>query len=186
MATIVTPFRISRAASRSSFRRQVFRRSTSFSRSRKTTQLTAAMYVDREELDCPPQGQVDRPAAVVAQRHACHAQGAGRRRLVITSTDLDNVISTKEVPDFKLFDDRETTYEFQVPQRWPPSASSSKPRSRTRAATRRSIWSARAELSAQRDRQDRQDRGFAFCPGRRGLCDRYAGQDGRSRRPIGR
>ena len=38
-------------------------------------------------------------------------------RLVITSTDLDSVVSTKEVPDFKLFADRETVYEFQVPQR---------------------------------------------------------------------
>ena len=39
-------------------------------------------------------------------------------RLVITSTDLDGVADArKEVPDFKLFEDRETTYEFQVPQR---------------------------------------------------------------------
>ena len=38
-------------------------------------------------------------------------------RLIITSTDLDNVTTTKEVADFELFDDRETTYEFQMPQR---------------------------------------------------------------------
>ncbi len=38
-------------------------------------------------------------------------------RLIITSTDLDNVASTKEVADFKVHEDRETVYDFQVPQR---------------------------------------------------------------------
>ena len=38
-------------------------------------------------------------------------------RLVITSTDRDGVSTTKEVADFKLFEDRESTYEFQVPPR---------------------------------------------------------------------
>jgi hypothetical protein len=38
-------------------------------------------------------------------------------RLVINSRDREDVATTKEVADFELFEDREATYEFQVPQR---------------------------------------------------------------------
>ncbi|MCD4825088.1 MAG: hypothetical protein K8S55_10800 [Phycisphaerae bacterium] len=37
--------------------------------------------------------------------------------LVIRSRDIDGVVTTKEVPNFKLREDRETTYEFAVPDR---------------------------------------------------------------------
>ena len=80
-------------------------------------QLAAAMYVDREQL-------IARRTAKLLVRPQLSLDGTpvSRKvledvRLVITSTDLDNVTSTKEVPDFKLFDDRESTYEFLVPQR---------------------------------------------------------------------
>ena len=79
--------------------------------------LSAAMYVDREEL-------IARRTAELLVRPQLLLGGTpiSRKvledvRLVITSTDLDNVATTKEISDFKLFDDRETTYEFQVPQR---------------------------------------------------------------------
>ena len=38
-------------------------------------------------------------------------------RLVVQSTDRDGIASTKVVSDFKLFEDRESLFEFQVPQR---------------------------------------------------------------------
>ena len=38
-------------------------------------------------------------------------------KLTITSTDLDGTSSSVEIPDFKLFEDRESVHEFQVPQR---------------------------------------------------------------------
>ncbi len=37
--------------------------------------------------------------------------------LVITSTDQDNVVTTKEVRDVKLYEDRETEFDFAVPDR---------------------------------------------------------------------
>lgn len=38
-------------------------------------------------------------------------------RLLITSIDRENVASTREITDFKLFNDRETTFEFKVPEK---------------------------------------------------------------------
>ena len=38
-------------------------------------------------------------------------------RLLITSRDRDGVATTKEIDDFKLFEDRESIYAFQVPRR---------------------------------------------------------------------
>ncbi|MDF1812713.1 MAG: hypothetical protein P1V20_10880 [Verrucomicrobiales bacterium] len=38
-------------------------------------------------------------------------------KLVISSTDLDGIESSQEVPDFTLSDDEESTYTFQVPRR---------------------------------------------------------------------
>ena len=75
------------------------------------------MYVDREQL-------IGRRTARLIMRPQLIADGIPVSlkvledvRLVINSTDLDGVVTTKEVPDFKLFSDRETVYEFQVPAR---------------------------------------------------------------------
>jgi hypothetical protein len=38
-------------------------------------------------------------------------------RLLITSTDLSGIASTVEVPEFKLFEDRESVHEIRVPAR---------------------------------------------------------------------
>ena len=38
-------------------------------------------------------------------------------KLSIVSTDLDGIASSQEIPDFKLYEDRESTHEFQVPSR---------------------------------------------------------------------
>jgi hypothetical protein len=79
--------------------------------------LAAGIYVDRESL-------LRRQKATVVVRPQLYLNGIPVTlsvledvRLVITSTDHDGVAATKEVKDFKLFEDREATYEFQVPQR---------------------------------------------------------------------
>ena len=79
--------------------------------------LAAGIYVDRESL-------LSRKTAQVLVRPALYLNGTPVTltllesvRLVITSTDLEGVVSAKEVADFKLFEDRESVYEFQVPER---------------------------------------------------------------------
>lgn len=79
--------------------------------------LATGFYVAREAL------LANRKARVLV-RAALHVNGTPVTlsvledvRLVITSTDRDGVSTTKEVPDFKLYEDRESTYEFQVPPR---------------------------------------------------------------------
>ena len=79
--------------------------------------LAAGIYVDRESL-------LRRQKALVVVRPQLFLNGIPVTlsvledvRLVLTSTDHDGVATSKEVKDFKLFEDREATYEFQVPQR---------------------------------------------------------------------
>jgi hypothetical protein len=79
--------------------------------------LTAGIYVDREAL------LAGKTASVIV-RPALYLNGTPVTlsvledvRLLLTSTDHDGVSSTKEVADFKLFEDRESVYEFQAPPR---------------------------------------------------------------------
>jgi hypothetical protein len=79
--------------------------------------LRAGIYVDRESL-------LERKKAQLVVRPALYVCGTPVTlsvlkdvRLVITSTDRDGVSTTKDVADFELFEDRESVYEFQVPQR---------------------------------------------------------------------
>ena len=148
--------------------------------------LAAAMYVDREELIARRKAQL-----IVRPRLTVNGTPVSLKmledvRLVITSTDLDGVASTKEVADFKLFDDRETVYEFQVPQRLARFEFMLKAKMQNQSQQQEDRSGRRADLRAQRNRSDRQDRRSAFRPRRRRLRDRPAGQDRRSRRPIGR
>ena len=61
-------------------------------------------------------------------------------RLVITSTDHDGVATAKEVKDFKLFEDREATYEFQVPQWLSCRVSLTLPAGFSRSSRRIDTW----------------------------------------------
>ncbi len=77
--------------------------------------LSAGFYVDREAL-------LKRKKATVIVRPMLHLGGTPvtlsvleEPALIITSTDREGVNTTNEVPDFKLFEDRESLYEFQVP-----------------------------------------------------------------------
>jgi hypothetical protein len=79
--------------------------------------LTAGIYVDRESL-------LKRKTAEVVIRPSLGLNGTPDSlklleevKLTMTSTDLDGIVSSQEIPDFKLFEDRESTHEFQVPAR---------------------------------------------------------------------
>jgi len=79
--------------------------------------LVAGIYVDRESL-------LQRNTSSVVIRPQLYLNGVPVTlslledvRLIITSRDREDVSTTKEVADFELFEDRESVYEFQVPQR---------------------------------------------------------------------
>jgi len=78
--------------------------------------LQAGIYVDREAL-------LKRKQAVVVVRPALFLNGTPvtlsvleNPSLLIVSTDREGVSTAKEVTDFPLFEDRESTYDFQVPE----------------------------------------------------------------------
>ncbi|HEV3021590.1 MAG TPA: hypothetical protein VGX76_03960, partial [Pirellulales bacterium] len=79
--------------------------------------LSVGFYVDREAL-------LRGKTAEVVIRPGLYVNGTPislklleEVKLTITSTDLDGTATTQEVADFKLFEDREATHEFRVPQR---------------------------------------------------------------------
>eukprot|EP00456_Euglypha_rotunda_P016433 TRINITY_DN1542_c1_g1_i2.p1 TRINITY_DN1542_c1_g1~~TRINITY_DN1542_c1_g1_i2.p1 ORF type:complete len:2121 (+),score=552.63 TRINITY_DN1542_c1_g1_i2:3010-9372(+) len=79
--------------------------------------LTAGIYVDRESL-------LKRKTAEVVVRPSLLLNGTPvslklleEVKLTITSTDLDGIASSQEIADFKVFEDRDSTHEFQVPAR---------------------------------------------------------------------
>jgi hypothetical protein len=79
--------------------------------------LTAGIYVDREAL-------MSRRLANVIVRPGLALNGTPvsvgileEVKLRIAATDQDGTVTTLEVPDFKLFEDRESVHEFRVPPR---------------------------------------------------------------------
>ncbi len=157
---------MSRAGSRWSCRSAAFSSLDYFEQEAENYHLDAAMYVDREELIARRKAQL-----IVRPQLSLNGTPISRKsledvRLVITSTDLDNVTSTKEVPDFKLFADRETTYEFQVPQRLAKIQFTLKAKVQNQSQNQKIDLAAEQIVFDQRNRSDRQDRGSAFCPGR--------------------
>lgn len=80
-------------------------------------EFRAGIFVDRESL-------LKRKKATLIVRPGLFLNGTPvslailkDATLVIQSNDLDGVPSIQEVPGFTLYEDRETTHEFQVPQR---------------------------------------------------------------------
>jgi len=78
--------------------------------------LAAGIHVERESL-------LKRSKAHVIVRPALYLNGMPvtlsvleDAALTIQSVDRDGVSTVKQVKDFKLFEDRESTYEFQVPE----------------------------------------------------------------------
>ena len=87
----------------------------SFEHEAESYALSAGIHVDREAL-------LSRAKAEVLVRPSLTLNGTPATlkvledpRLVIASTDREGVSTTKEVADFELHLDRESTYEFQVP-----------------------------------------------------------------------
>ena len=81
------------------------------------------VYVRRGHL-CRPRELLTRNEARVLVRPSLMLNGTPvtlsvleNVRLLITSRDRDGVATMKEAADFKLFEDRESTYKFQVPRR---------------------------------------------------------------------
>ena len=79
--------------------------------------LAAGIYVDRESL-------LKRKTATVVIRPGLSLNGTrvslgllDEVKLTINTIDLDGTATNQDVPNFKLFEDRESTHEFQVPQR---------------------------------------------------------------------
>jgi len=79
--------------------------------------LTCGFFVDREAL-------IKRRKASLLVRPQARLAGMPislsllkEVELTVTSTDLDGVNTTQRIKDFKLFEDRESTYDFRVPDR---------------------------------------------------------------------
>lgn len=79
--------------------------------------LSAGFYVDREELIARRQAELIVRPQLSMNGTPVTGKVLEDVRLTIRSTDLDGLVTTKDVPDFRLFEDRETTYQFRVPQR---------------------------------------------------------------------
>ncbi len=89
----------------------------SFSHESENYSLTAGIYVDRASL-------LNRQKAKVIVRPALYLNGVPvtisileEVKLVINSTDLGGISSSKEVSDFELAEDRESIYDFSTPKR---------------------------------------------------------------------
>ncbi len=79
--------------------------------------LTAGIFVDRESLLKRKKAQLVLRPQLTLNGTPVTLTVLKDPRLVLTSTDHDGVSTNKEVADFGLFEDRESIYEFQVPQR---------------------------------------------------------------------
>ena len=79
--------------------------------------LTAGFYVDRESLLKQKTAELIVRAGLSVNGTPVSLKLLDDVKLTIVSTDLDGIASSQELPDFKLYEDRETTHEFQVPAR---------------------------------------------------------------------
>ena len=79
--------------------------------------LSAGIHIDRESLLTQRVAQVLVRPGLFLNGVPVSVKLLDEVKLRVTSTDLDNIPTSVEVPDFKLFEDRETVYEFRVPSR---------------------------------------------------------------------
>jgi hypothetical protein len=79
--------------------------------------LSAGIQVDRESLRPGAKATIVlRPSLTVANQPISLTRLEGVQ-LVLTSTDLDGVVSSATIPGFEIASDREATHEFRVPDR---------------------------------------------------------------------
>ncbi len=79
--------------------------------------FTAGIYADREELLSRREGRVLIRPSLSINGTPISVKSLEDVRLVITSTDLDGVPTTKTIEKFELFDGKESEFAFQVPPR---------------------------------------------------------------------
>lgn len=79
--------------------------------------LEAGIVVDREELLARRKALVILRPQLWINNTPVTRKVLEDVRLEIASTDLDGVVTTKEVGNLPIFEDRDSTYEFQVPGR---------------------------------------------------------------------
>ena len=115
--TITVPFTNSRGPQKIILIRGDFASLDEFSHETENYRLRAGIHVEREAL-------LKGKKAAVVIRPALYVNGTPvalsileEVTLVIRSVDHDGVATSKEVADFKLFEDRESVYEFNVPDR---------------------------------------------------------------------
>ncbi|HEV3023346.1 MAG TPA: hypothetical protein VGX76_12800, partial [Pirellulales bacterium] len=79
--------------------------------------LAAGFYVEREALLRGKTAEVVIRPGLTVNATPISLKLLEEVKLTITSTDLDGTATTQEIPDFKLFEDREAIHEFRVPLR---------------------------------------------------------------------
>ncbi|HTN75370.1 MAG TPA: hypothetical protein VL096_08990, partial [Pirellulaceae bacterium] len=79
--------------------------------------LQTGFYVDREALLARKTAQLVLRTGLLVSGVPVSVKLLEEVKLTITSTDLDGVASQQVLSDVKLFEDRDTTHEFQVPAR---------------------------------------------------------------------
>lgn len=79
--------------------------------------LHAGIHVERESLLSQRVAKVMVRPQLLLNGQPISLRRLEEVKLIITSTDQDGIASTLEVPDFKLFEDRESVHEFRVPTR---------------------------------------------------------------------
>ena len=82
-----------------------------------TYQLKAAFFVDRESLISQRLTNLLVRASLRLNGKPVSVKTLEDMKLRIQSTDLSGISTVMEVPNFKLFEDREATHEFRVPNR---------------------------------------------------------------------
>lgn len=80
-------------------------------------ELVAGIYVDRESLLKRKTAEVLVRPRLLINGNPAPLKLLEETRLTITSTDHDGLASSQEIRNFLLFEDRESTHQFQVPAR---------------------------------------------------------------------
>jgi hypothetical protein len=80
-------------------------------------ELKAGIYVDREALLAQRIANVLVRPGLTINGLPVSLKLLEEIKFKITATDLDGIATSTEVPNFKVFEDREATYEFRVPAR---------------------------------------------------------------------
>ncbi|MFO0808573.1 MAG: hypothetical protein U0746_08120 [Gemmataceae bacterium] len=79
--------------------------------------LTAGLYIDRESLLASRVATLVIRPGLLLNGTPVSTKLLEDVKLRVTSTDHDGIATSVEVPNFKLFEDRETTYDIRVPAR---------------------------------------------------------------------